>query len=386
MIKLKFIFFFFILTCLSCTTNKKPPKNNIIGKWSEIEKTENNHFSSSRFSSPLGIGFTKDKIEFFNGFRTYYRDSTTGKRLLNYKGTFTDYKVLNDSIFIINPFNKMWEFKWKIKEQINDTLILTKNNISFTKLQRIRKNKNTNNLFDQIIFSSSGCYGSCPIIDISINKKSKVYFQGERYVKPLGVYESIIDSTKTNYIFSKFSKANIDGLKNKYFARHTDDQSFTTTFVNNGQIIKTVYDYGKAGTKELIWAYVPIEHLYTQIKLDSLTSNETFYPKLNYYAFESDSKVLQLKKSESFFLWTEIKDSKIVNTKFTPKYSIKFKGNYTYYRTASKEKRKHKYELDKIESNGKLFKFSFIGKKSITYDLGYNFIDRNFKEADFKNK
>lgn len=386
MTKLKFIYLFFIPLILGCETEKKNTKNNLIGEWSKIEKVEDNDYPPPPpgFNRPFGIGFTEDKMELFNGFQRYDQDSVTGKRQLNYKGTFTDYKVKNDSIFILNPFNENWEFKWKIKGQLNDTLILTKNDTTFIKLQRIKEKKS--NSFDQIIFSSSGCYGSCPIIDISINNKNKIYFQGEGYVKPLGFYESLIDSIKTDYIFSKFAKANIDSLKSYYAVGHTDDESITTTFVKDGQIIKTIHDYGKAGPKELIWAYVPIQNLYTEIELDSLENDEPFYPKLHYYTFEKDSKILRLEKSESFFLWTEIKDSKIVNTKFNSKYSIGFRGNYTYWGADPNEKRKHLYELDKIESDGKLFKFSFKDQKSITYDLGYDFIERNFKETDFKNK
>jgi len=382
--KLKFIYLFFILLILGCETEKKNTKNNLIGEWSKIEKVKDGDYPPPGFNRPFGIGFTKDKIEIFNGFQNYDLDSVTGKYQLNYKGTFTDYKVKNDSIFILNPFNKNWGFKWKVKEQLTDTLILTRNDTTFIKLQRIKEKKN--NSFDQIIFSSSGCYGSCPIINISINNKNKIYFQGEGYVKPLGFYKSIIDSTKTDYIFSKFAKANIDNLKSYYEVGHTDDESITTTFVKNGQIIKTIHDYGKAGPKELIWAYVPIQNLYTQVELDSLVNDERFYPKLHCNTFEKDSQILRLEKSESFFLWTEIKDSKIVNTKFNSKYNIGFRDNYTYWGADPNEKRKHQYELDKIESDGKLFKFSFKDQESITYDLGYNFIKRNFKESDFKKK
>ena len=204
MTKLKFIYLFFIPLILGCETEKKKPKINLIGEWSKIEKIESDDFPPM-FYRPFGIGFTKDKIELFNGFKRYDQDSITEKTQLNYKGTFTDYKVKNDSIFILNPFNENWEFKWKIKEQLTDTLILAKNDTTLIKLQRIKERKD--NSFDQIIFSSSGCYGFCPIIDISLNNKNKIYFQGEGHVKPLGFYESIIDSIKTDYIFSKFVQA-----------------------------------------------------------------------------------------------------------------------------------------------------------------------------------
>lgn len=382
--KLKFISLFIILLTLGCKTDKKNMPNNLIGEWSRLDGIKSDEFAPLPFYRTFGIGFTENKVEFFNGFKRYDQDTITRKRKLNYKGTFTDYKVKGDSIFIRNPFNENWEFKWKIIELLTDTLILTKNDFIFTKLQRIKTKPNI--YFDQIIFSSSGCYGSCPIIDISIDNKNKIYFQGEGYVKPLGFYESKIDSIKSNYIFSKFGKANIDNLLNEYAVGHSDDESITTTFVKNGQIIKTIYDYGKAGPKELVWAYVPIQNLYTQIELDSLANDEPFYPKLHYYTFEKDSQILRLAKSESFFLWTEIKNSKTVSKEFISNYSIGFRGNYTYWGADPNKNRKHQYRIDKIDSDGRFFKFSFEDQKSITYDLGYNFIERNFKKIDFKKK
>ncbi|MEP5935353.1 MAG: hypothetical protein ABJ218_09555, partial [Winogradskyella arenosi] len=190
----------------------------------------------------------------------------------------------------------------------------------------------------------------------------------------------------TDYIFSKFAQANIDSLERNYAVGHTDDESITTTFIKNGRIIKTIHDYGQAGPKELIWAYVPIQNLYTEIELGTLENDMPYYPKLHYYTFKKESTILRLEKSESFYLWTEIKDAKIVNTKFNSKYSIGFRRNYTFWGADPNEKRKQLYELKNIESDGRLFKFSFKDQKSITYDLGYNFIKRNFKETDFKNR
>ena len=106
--------------------------------------------------------------------------------------------------------------------------------------------------FDQIIYSSSGCYGSCPILDISVTKDGHVLFQGEGYVKSLGFYTGHLDRQTTQTIFDKFRKANPLALENSYAVDHTDDETLTTTFIQNGKIVKTIDDYGLVGTKELI--------------------------------------------------------------------------------------------------------------------------------------
>ena len=349
--------------------------NDLIGEWSEIDEIKSDDLPPPPFNRPFGIGFTEDKIEIFNGFIKDEQDSVTRKWQSNYKGTFTDYKVQGDSIFILNPFNENWEFKWKIKKQLTDTLILTRNDTTFIKLER--NNKKTNIDFDQIIFSSSFCYGTCPVIDISIDNKNKIYFHGEAYVKPLGFYESKIDSLKTKYIFSKFGKANIDNLQNEYMVYHTDDATITTTFIKNGRIVKTIHDYGKAGPKELVWAYVPIENLYTQIELDSLKNNQKIHSKIEFGNFKNENHFLPIEKSESFFLWMEINKSKIVTENFNSKYAI------TYWQSEPTENEKQQDKIDRIETDGRFFKFYYKKQKSVTYDLGYDFIKRNFKETDF---
>ena len=84
--KLKFIYLFFIPLILGCETEKKNIKNNLIGEWSKIEKVKDRDYPPPPgFNSPFGIGFTKDKIEFFYGFKRYDQDSITGKYQLNYK-------------------------------------------------------------------------------------------------------------------------------------------------------------------------------------------------------------------------------------------------------------------------------------------------------------
>lgn len=360
-------------------------KKSLQGNWAKVKIVESEFYNIRPFSyTPFGLGFDNDSIDFFRGFLKYERDSITHKTNINFRGNHTKYKLKGDSLFIKNPFLNKWDFKWQINIVKKDTLVLKKNDSIVYKL--IKQKYDSDNLteFDQIIFSRSGCYGRCPIIDISLDKSGNVLFQGEGYVNPLGFYKSIVNKKSTDFIFNKFKNADVIDLSNDYSDGPTDGESITTTFIKKGKIIKTIYDYRKSAPRELLWAYVPIENLYNRIKLDSLPIDEPFYPKLQYYTFERDTSILSLQKSESFFLWTEINKSKIVNNDFKAKYTVGFRGNYTYWGKDPDKKRKHKYEIDKIESDGRYFKFYFKGQNPITYDLAYNFLEQNFKDSDFK--
>jgi len=383
-----YIFIILLLLFAGCKSEQiEHKKDNIIGEWSKINEPYSDDFPSPPSPGrPFGFGLSEDKIEYFGGFNRVEKDSITGRRILKHYGNFTDYKIKNDSIFIVNPFEKNWIFKWKVEKLAKDTLILTNNDSTFTKYKRLNHDLDSIIPFDQIILSRSGCYGSCPIIDISINKNNEVYFQGEGYVVPLGFFKSNVENEVKNYIFNKFRKVNISDLSENYTASHTDDETITTTLAIDGKVIKTIHDYGREAPNELLWAYTSLENLYRELTLDSIPYDKPFYPKLHYYTFHKDSTVLRLEKSESFYLWTELHKAKISDEKFQTDYTIWFRGNYTYWGPDPNEKRKHNYEIDRIESNGQLFTFHFINHEPITYDLEYNFIDLNFTIDDFKKR
>lgn len=383
------IIIFIVLTtfAMSCNingdrhTSENHIKEQLIGEWERIsEKTDFNEF----FFRPEGMSIYHDSIEFYLGYFKVERDSFTGRRTRLYLGNFSPYKIEKDSIYIISPLAENWGFKWKFICRKNDTLEMAVNDTTILKYKKITYELDTLPDFDQIIYSSSGCYGSCPIIDISVAKDGNVLFQGEGYVNQLGFYSSTIDHKLVAYILNKFRRANPLRLLDEYAVGHTDDQSLTTTYIKDGKIVKTIHDYGMASTNELIWAYIPIANLYNSIQLDSLEMNEPFYPKLHYFTFRKDGLILPLEKSESFYLWTELKKSSLCESNYKPIYRLTFSGNYTYWGPDPNESRQHKYEIKKVTTDGQFFTFEFKNFKSITYDLGYNFIDRNFSISDFR--
>lgn len=386
----------FLLTStllISCNTKPEGQNNEeqlaelISGDWERVlekDKSSDDFPPPPSYGIPEGMTITKDSIEFYEGFIKDDWDSITGKRTRLYLGTWVPSKTINDSIFIKNPLTTNWEFKWKFIRRNNDTLELTLNDLTLVKYKQLHYNLDTLADFDQIIFSSSGCYGSCPILDISIDKSGNVLFHGEGYVSSLGFYTAQLDKNLSISIFNKFRRANPLRLSDEYDIGHTDDQTLTTSFIQNGKIVKTIYDYGMAGTKELKWAYIPQANIHNTYQLDSLPTNESFYPNLHDFTFKKDTLILPLEKSESFYLWTELKKAKQTLDQFQSIYEVIFRNNYPTWGLQPSERTKDKSEIKSITTDGQLFKFEFQGEESITYDLGYNFVDRNFKITDFR--
>ncbi|MDR2839768.1 MAG: DUF6438 domain-containing protein [Paludibacter sp.] len=354
-----FIVCFLALSCNNANRQDEKLKHLLIGEWelfqcdfSEKGKTD---------IAPYAISFLQDRIEIFQGWYQF-----TENYEIKYLGSFVPYKIQSNNIFIKNLSNNNWEFYRKFINLSNDTLTLAVNDSTTETYSRLTYNVDTVPDFDQIIYSSSGCFGTCQIINISVDKNGEVYFQGESYASKIGFFKGKIDNHTQEYIFGKFKKANPINLLNHYSCDYTCQATITTTFIKDGKIVKTIRDYGNAAPKELKWAYVSIFHLQDIIELDSLSEN----PQLNYDAFRKNKLLsLPLQKSQSFYLWTELAKSNVTEQTFNPIYSLSF----------SEKNNENNYKA--ITTDGRFYKFEYNNKSSITYDLGYNFIEHNFEKS-----
>lgn len=358
-------------------------KKQIEGEWSIIDaKSEFDNI----FSYQNGVYFLNDSVELFNGYYTEGFDSVIGKRCINYLGNKTSYTISNDSILIKNLITKKWSFLGKIGKQNKDTLYLQMNDTIIRKLCKLPSKLDTFPDFDQIVLSTSGCFGSCPISNISINKSGEVIFKGEGYVKHLGYFHSILDKKITERIFCKFRRANPLGLNNVYSVGHTDSETITTTFIKNGRIVKSIYDYGNDAPKELIWAYTSLRDLDYILKMDSMNQFTISFPKLSSYTIIKKNKETHLKKSESFLLWMELQKAKTIEKDFIEKYSLINTHDYDYWGGDPNPKEKQTKKIKTITTDGRFYKFTFEDNSSTTFELGYNFIENNFKPSDFHKK
>src|SRR5690606_7508253 len=77
------------------------------------------------------------------------------------------------------------------------------------------------------------------------------------------------------------------------------------------------------------------------------------------YAFRTENQINILTESESFFLFSELLESTIVKMEFTPIYFIE------YFDETSDS-------IRKIHTNGRFYQIN-----ESTYDLEYNFLERN---------
>jgi hypothetical protein len=280
-------------------------------------------------------------------------------------GTETKYKIENDSLQIFDLVSQTWENQ-KIHSIIGDTLTTKISDSLFAKYARTKYKINPNENYDKIIVSSSGCYGSCPILNISIDNNGNVIYYGQYYNTKNGIFKSKITKNEYQKIQTNFKKADITNLKDNYEARWTDDETITVTFIKNNKIVKSINDYGRQSPIALIWAYTPVRYLYQQIKLTPLKTKKPLLPKWE-ISFTKGNQICNLTKSESFYLLTEIFKGKETAYNFESRYQIEFWND------------ENKKEL--INTDGRYFRY-----QDKIIDIGYNFLTENNLTDKFRQK
>lgn len=363
-----------ILTLLSCKKIKDQQlEKDIVGEWTFVKIVDNSktNTDSETLPSPLGntrIGYIFNQNNTCENKLGYFKrinGKTRIDRKIIYLGNETQFKIEDDSLKIFDLSNSTWNSK-KILSILGDTLTMQISDSVFSKYARAKYKINPNEHYDKILVSSSGCYGTCPISDISIDKNGKVFYFGERYNTQNGFFTSNIAKEEFRNLELAFKKVDISNLKDSYQSDWTDDETVTITFVKDGKIVKSITDYGREAPIELIWAYTPFRYLYQQIKLEPFKNDKQIFSKWG-ISFETSHQICTLTKSEGFYLLSEIYEGKEVIQNFKKKYKLEVWNNN-----------------DKKEiafTDGRIFKF-----KEKTIDIGYNFLTVNNLNTKFRTK
>ena len=359
---------FLTLILISC---KQKSNNNfehkIIGEWKyvkEIQKLDKNGvvpppppFGSQEVGYEFNDNGTFDyKLGFFK-----YISGDENQRSQNvFKGFTSNYKIENDYLKLYDLSSEEWEI-YKIASIEFDTLKILNSDGEIDKFHKTNYTIDYSKTFDKIIMSSTGCFGSCPVTDIEIDKSGKVLFKGGYSSSIKGNYKSKISKEMFSKINLSFLKSNWTNLENEYISRWSDDETVYVTFVKNGKIIKTIKDYGRKAPTEFSWAYTPIRYLQENIKLEKIVKDTTLFD-FNYFYFSKKDSVCSLTKSESFYLKNLLSESNIVEKIFDEKYIMEYQSN-------EKEK--------KLFTDGRYFKIEKSKGKFIIFDLKYDFIKQN---------
>ncbi|TPG39942.1 DUF6438 domain-containing protein [Flavobacterium pectinovorum] len=135
----------------------------------------------------------------------------------------------------------------------------SKNILTFKFGDFIEYNENPKkNKITRIEFSTSGCFGSCPVYKLTLNRNSLSVFnaryynfnkeQEVGYGKEEGVFSAKINKTEFDKLEELINYCDFENLNKEYYVMHTDDQTGNLKITFNNGKVKTISDYGMIGT------------------------------------------------------------------------------------------------------------------------------------------
>lgn len=126
---------------------------------------------------------------------------------------------------------------------------------------------------EEIKFSTSGCFGSCPVFEIVIDRnKNAIYKAIEYNDDDDGKFSGTIDSDSYDKLIQTINYINTSNLKNEYSVQWTDDQTASLEIKFDNGKTKKISDYGLIGTFGL-------ENLYSQLLILRKTQKWTKQPE-----------------------------------------------------------------------------------------------------------
>ncbi|WP_311951732.1 DUF6438 domain-containing protein [Mucilaginibacter terrae] len=298
------------------------------------------------------------------GYWDYERKAIRDSSRVIYKGNKSSYKLHDSTLNFVDIFNKRSN-KFKICKLTADTLILYRDSISF-RYVKMRHHDDGKPLFDEVILYSSGCYGYCPINFISLKRNGEFVFHGLEYNTINYTFTSNIGKAKFDSVEMAFKKSTPLQLNNSYEDGPTDMSTTYIAFVKDGKIIKQISDYAYSSPVEFQNAYRSLQYLYQQVKIKSRIELPSVSRELYGEAYLTNNKYhpIILSSIEWFYLVNQLRKSpfsnKILKTKANSKAPNEIPKNY-------------------VVTDGRIFTLQYEKAKPISYDLGYNFFERNEK-------
>jgi hypothetical protein len=111
---------------------------------------------------------------------------------------------------------------------------------------------------NQVSFSTSRCFGTCPVFELTIHPDRTAAYHAIEYNKKKGEFAATIDTATYNRLVATIQYIQLSTLKDSYEVDWTDDQTVNLEVkLSNGQV-KHIQDYGAIGTFGLA-------NLYTQL-------------------------------------------------------------------------------------------------------------------------
>lgn len=157
-------------------------------------------------------------------------------------------------------------YRQKLTDWENKIYTQTKTRLTFKFGDLIEYNANPKeNKITKIEFETSGCFGTCPVYKLTLDRDNISVFHAKyynfsnderaEYGKEEGVFYGKISNSKFDELQEILNYCDFENLRESYSVMHTDDQTALLTVTYNNGSVKKVSDYGMIGTFGLNFLY-----------------------------------------------------------------------------------------------------------------------------------
>ncbi len=359
----------------SCTSEKENQyKQDILGEWVFTEtKSKNSDEPPSPFifDAPNFICQKDGTYINRNGFFKFIEQQERWENKTLYLGEKTKFKISADSLSILNPVTNKFESNKIIKLNKDSLLLEFKNKSAQLFISKKTKLKQNNLIFDEIIVSKSGCYGTCPENNTIVKANGEIIFNGIRFNLKEGFYTGKFSPKIFQDFNNQLNQMDLNSLEKNYSIDVTDLQTETITLISKGKIYKTISDYGNKSPFELRRLIRNISYLYQKNNLEKIIVKD---PIFIYFFKSKNHRVSLIDDSEKFFLFDELSNAKVINN---TNEKFPFVCNYLLERPEGFDYKDISLYEREVSTDGRIFKIQLRDKTYKTVDLGYNFFEKN---------
>lgn len=130
----------------------------------------------------------------------------------------------------------------------------------------------------KIYFASSGCFGSCPAMYLTVDSNRNIQFYGTAFTKLKDGYDGTIPVKEYKLLIDKIRALKLDEIQKHYDADWSDDQACGVSIVIPGKTIHTtVYGYDKEPVElRILLNYMLQLYQYCDLKKNNLTASDFF--------------------------------------------------------------------------------------------------------------
>jgi hypothetical protein len=159
-------------------------------------------------------------------------------------------------------------------------------------LQKIQKKNSL--IPEEIYFSSTNCYGNCPVMKLKIDHEGSYHFWGSDYCKIQGMYSGVLDKSKYQLLINKIQNLPIDSILPRYDVnQHHYPKYGVLISAKQKQFISCLYGSGEAPIElDVLFNYLMNLHSYFDTKKDTLLTENYFETKPEFQKIKDEFRYL----------------------------------------------------------------------------------------------